>query len=161
MIGDIILLLVVVLVLLVVLLLSILLLSFFIIVIIIIIFYHYLYYSYYHYYLFILCFYYVILFSFCIKALFTKKKIKSRKGESVDCMKKKERYFMEKLKVKNDTLEARKIGEGRLFLWDEEKKSEKKKKVGKEGKGGFQKGLHGKEARVVFQSEWRIFHERV
>ena len=68
---------------------------------------------------------------------------------------------MEKLKVKNDTWEAGRIGEERLFLWDEEKKSEKKKEVGKEGNGGFRRGLHGKEARVVFQSEWRIFQERV
>ena len=56
---------------------------------------------------------------------------------------------MEKLKVKNDTLEASKIGEERLFLWDEEKKSEKKKgwkrrkgrfpkrSAWERGKGGF------------------------
>ena len=68
---------------------------------------------------------------------------------------------MEKLKVKNDTWEAGRIGEWRLFFQDEEKKSEKKKEFGKEGKGGFRRGLHEKEARVVFQSEWRIFQEMV
>ena len=58
---------------------------------------------------------------------------------------------MEKLKVKKDTWEAGRIREERLFLWDEEKKSEKKKgwKRGKvrflkrsaweRGKGGFSK----------------------
>ena len=79
-----------------------------------------------------------------------KNKIKSRRGESVDCMKKKKRrYFMEKLKVKKDTWEAGRIREERLFLWDEKKKSEKKKGWKREkvrflkrstwerGKGGF------------------------
>ena len=40
--------------------------------------------------------------------------------------------------MKNDTLEASKIGEERLFLWDEEKKS-KKKKGWKRRKGRFPK----------------------
>ena len=51
---------------------------------------------------------------------------------------------MEKLKVKNDTLEARKIGEGRLFLWDEEKKSEKKKRLEKREREVSKKVCMGK-----------------
>ena len=70
----------------------------------------------------LLCHFIFILYkSFIYKKNKKIKTFKSRRGESVDRMKKKKkkkRYFMEKLKVTKDIWEASRIGEWMLFIWE-------------------------------------------